>query len=145
MLEKTSKIMESKHYHYTATSTTKPQPQAPYLRIFWTVPGIAIQPIPWADCSSVDHTFSQVIFPNIQSKHPLAEGLRPFLLTLFLPGRRYSLQPPLRQLQRVMRCPLSLLFLKLNNPQLLLVRLVLLTLLQLCCHSLDAPSCSEQG
>lgn len=76
MLETTSKIRQSNHYPYIAIFSTKPQ-QSQFQ-------GLQFKTISRAGCSSVDHTFSEVIFFLISSLTILWQNLRLFLFVLSL-------------------------------------------------------------
>ncbi|KAK4811465.1 hypothetical protein QYF61_010344 [Mycteria americana] len=82
----------------------------------WRLNHFTRQPVPM-----LDNPFSEEIFPNIQSKPPLAQleaiSSRPITCYLGEETDPTSRQPPFRQLQRAMRSPLSLLFSRLNNPR----------------------------
>ncbi|KAK4818248.1 hypothetical protein QYF61_009423 [Mycteria americana] len=105
---------------------------------------MATQPLPWAACSMLDNPFSEVKFPNIHSKPPLAqleaisscpitcylgEETDPHLSTtsfqVVVESNKVSPQPPFLQAKQP------------QFPQLILMRLVLQTLHQLHCPSLD--------
>ncbi|KAK4829093.1 hypothetical protein QYF61_002044 [Mycteria americana] len=98
---------------------------------------------PWKKAGPVpmlDNPLGEEICPNIQSKPPLAqlEAISSFPMTCYLEKRRTptSRQPPFRAI----RSPLQLPFLQAKQPQLpqpLLIRLLLQTLHQLRCPSLD--------
>ncbi|KAK4830836.1 hypothetical protein QYF61_013765 [Mycteria americana] len=79
------------------------------------------QPVPM-----LDNPFSEEFFPNIQSKPPLAqlEAISSHPIT-FVESDEVSPQPPFLQTKQP------------QFPQPLLIRLVLQTLHQLCCPSLD--------
>ncbi|KAK4819124.1 hypothetical protein QYF61_025591 [Mycteria americana] len=104
--------------------------------LFILLPGWRLNHFPGQPVPMLDNPFSEVKFPNIQSKPPLVQlqaiSSRPMACYLGEETDPTSLQPPFRQLQRAMRSPLSLLFSRLNNPS-----LVLQTLPQPRCPSLD--------
>ncbi|KAK4817461.1 LOW QUALITY PROTEIN: hypothetical protein QYF61_015616 [Mycteria americana] len=93
------------------------------------------QPVPM-----LDHPFSEVKFPNIQSKPPLAqlEAISSHPITCYLGEETdpTSLQPPFRQFDEVSPQPPSLQAKQPQVPQPLPISLVLQTLPQLRCPSL---------
>ncbi|KAK4810095.1 LOW QUALITY PROTEIN: hypothetical protein QYF61_008071 [Mycteria americana] len=102
----------------------------------WRLNHFPGQPVPM-----LGYPFSEVKFPNIQSKPLLAQleaiSSRPITCYLGEETNPTSLQPPFRQFDKVSPQPP---FLQAEQPQLpqpLLIRLVLQTLQQLRCPSLD--------
>ena len=54
-LEKTSKIKSN--YQPITTVPAKPCPKVPYLRVFWTPPGMVTPPLPWAACYIIMYVY----------------------------------------------------------------------------------------
>ncbi|KAK4829966.1 hypothetical protein QYF61_008097 [Mycteria americana] len=137
-LEKTFKIIESNHHHYTMSLSTSSK------CLLNTSKGWRLNHFPGQPVPMLDNPFSEEKFPNIQSKPPLAqleaissrpitcylgEETDPHLSTtsfqVAVESDKVSPQPPFLQAKQP------------QFPQPLLIRLVLQTLHQLRCPSLD--------
>ena len=76
--------------------------------------------LPWAAWANADCSFSEDIFPDLQPEPPLTQleaiASRPIAGYWGAEPNPPSLPPPVRELQRAMRSPLSLLFSSLSSP-----------------------------
>ncbi|KAK4818965.1 hypothetical protein QYF61_022632 [Mycteria americana] len=130
-LEKTFKIIESNRKPNTAKTTTKPCPKHLIQTSFKYLQGWRLNHFPGQPVPMLDNPFSEVKFPNVQSKPPLAqlEAISSCPITSYL-GEETD--PHLSTTSFQAKQP--------QFPQLLLIRLLLQTLLLQTLHQLGCPS-----